>query len=53
MAFEFEPTSLKRGEGLRAGLLRAVRGELRWRSQAGGRGGMRGDEQISTMMGLI
>ena len=53
MAFEFEPTSFKRGEGLRAGSLHAVGGELRWRGWAGGRGGMRGDEQISTMMGLI
>ena len=53
MAFEFEPTSLKRGEGLRAGSLCVVGGELKWQGRAGGRGGMRGDEQISTMMGLI
>ena len=53
MAFEFKPISLKRGEGLRARSLHAVGGELRWRGQAGGRGGMRGDEQISTVMGLI
>ena len=53
MAFEFEPTSLKRGEGLGAGSLHAVEGELRWRGWAGGRGGMRGNEQISTVIGLI
>jgi hypothetical protein len=49
----FEPTSLKRGEGLTAGWRRAVGGELGWRGQGGGGRRMREDERISTVMRLM
>ena len=38
MAFEFEPTSLKRWEGLVDGQLGVVEGEIGGESEGGGRG---------------
>ena len=49
MAIEFEPTSLKRGEGLVDGRLGVVEGEM---GECGG-GGWVEDERNSTVMGLI
>ena len=51
-----EPTSLNRGEGLVAGWLQAVAGELWWQGGGkggGGGGGMREDEPKSTVMRLM
>ena len=42
MAFEFEPTSLKRGEGLIDGWLGVVEGEIGGKGEGGG-GGMGGE----------
>ena len=51
-----EPTSLSRGEGLVAGWLRVVAGELWWQGGGkgdGGGGGMRENEPKSTIMRLM
>jgi len=48
-----EPTSLNRGEGLVAGWLWVVVGELGWPGQGGGGGGMSEDEPTSTVMRLM
>ena len=51
-----EPTSLSRGEGLVAGWLRVVVGELWWQGGGkgdGGGGGMRENEPKSTIMRLM
>jgi len=42
VAFEFEPTSLKRGEGLIDGRLGVVEGEIGGKGEGGG-GGMGGE----------
>ena len=47
------PTSLNRGEGHLAGLLRVVGLELGWWALGGGGGGMREDEPKSTVMWLM
>ena len=44
MALEFEPTSLKRGEGLVSGLLHVFEGKMGGKGEAGGSG--MGGEQV-------